>query len=281
MKNFLLFTLIFCFASSLLASTKEEAEILFSQRADDEENALKAALIYADLAKAAPDVMTKAELLYRESEARYYYGTNLKGYWPIEISGVAEVPDEYKKERMAIHKIAYEILLPVMQELKAMPQSDDRDDLLAQVIFFYGANLGKWGENNGPVASLGQWGTLKAAMEEIKDLNRLAETEAYGSYRILGRGFYKLASLPGFGYKKAVTYLKKAYEGSLNSEKTTSIHGLNVLFYAEALVKVDETALAKSILESFIAVNPETLHVGRIPETKVEQEFARKLLATL
>jgi len=280
MKSFLSLSMIFCFVTNLWANTPDMARDLYAQRADDVENALKAAQIYADLAKVAPDLMTKADLLYRESEARYYYGTNLKGYWPIEISDVSEVPDEYKKERMEIHKQAYEILVPVMNELKAMPQSTERDDLLAKVIFFYGANLGKWGENNGPVASLGQWGTLKAAMEEIKDLNRV-ETEAYGSYRIIGRGFYKLAALPGFGYKKAVTYLKRAYEGSLNEEKTTSVHGLNVLFYAEALVKVDETALAKAILENFISVNPETLHPGRIPETKGEQEFAKKLLETL
>ena len=261
---------------TVFAITVEEADLLYADRGTDVANAQEAAKIYEQLATESRDNYTKALMLYKESEAIYYVGTNIEGYWPIEIKGVAETPDDLKKDRKAIHDSAVEKIKNAIPLFAGMPESPEKIELLAKVTYIYGSNLGKWGENNGPLSSLAKWPELKAKMLEILKMKQ-AHIADFGAYRVLGRAYLKLPRIAGGSNDQSLRYLQMAYDGSLN-ELGECIHGLNVLYLAETLIDMKKKTEARDILQKFINSDFNTLNPSRIPETKGEQEFAKILL---
>ncbi|MCO4793734.1 MAG: hypothetical protein KC493_08485 [Bacteriovoracaceae bacterium] len=258
MKNLLVIAAM-TMSFNVLANDVETAQNLFANRGENVANAQEAADIYGALAAAATENGVKADLYYRQSEATYYVGT------------IASDDDDKED----IHEAGYK------QAEKAIALVDGTDDMdeeetLAKAQFFYGANLGKYGEAKGIIASLSRVPELKKAMQVIIDLG-LEDVEQYGANRILGRLYFKLPGFAGGDKKKSEKLLAAAVENTLNDEGTVSVHGLNNLYYAEVLKKNKKKAQACKILKAFSAQDGTTLLDTRIPETTKEIEEAKEM----
>jgi hypothetical protein len=261
MKNLLLLGSLLL-SMSIVAQTIEDAEFLFEDRGEDLANAVESAEIYGQLAAESTDKGEKANLLYRQSEAIYYVGTQ------------AQTKDEQEK----IHNNGVLISEASIALLEGQVDNADQKHTLTEALFFWGANKGKWGAARGVLASLGAIGPLKKTMNKILALNE--KVEQYGANRILGRLY---AKIPKIGYggsnKKSLTHLKKAFENTLEGG-LVSVHGTNNIFYAEILEETGDTAKACEILKEFSVQDPETLLDTRIPETAKEIEEAKTLMVT-
>jgi hypothetical protein len=245
---------------NVMAQSVEDAEFLFEDRGEDVENAIEAAQIYGDLASLATEKGEKANLLYKQSEAIYYVGTQ------------AASKDEQEK----IFNNGVLVAEASIALLEGQVDNADEKHTLTEALFFWGANKGKWGAARGVLASLGAIGPLKNAMNKILALNE--KVEKYGADRILGRLY---AKIPKIGYggskKKALKHLEKAFENSLEGGKV-SVHGTNNIYYAEILEETGNTAKACEVLKEFSVQDPETLLDTRIPETTKEIEEAKTLM---
>lgn len=257
---------LLAFSVSTMAQVNEAemAKDLYSQRGETAvgiENSAKAADIYGRLADAETvDMAKKATLLNKESQAAYYVGTQMK-------TDEAKIP-----VFLRAMQAADEAIVAMGDETKL---DEAGKEILATAYYYSGANLGKWAEANGIASSLGRWGELQEKMKKVIALKK-ESVQAYGAHRILGRAYYKLPAPLGSN-KKADAYLKAAFEKTMNADGI-SIHGLNVLFYADLLIATDRKADAKTILTKFVAAKPAELNADRAPETIAEQrEAAQKL----
>ena len=260
MKNLLLVGGLLVSVASF-ANTVEMAEVLYSLRGEDVSNAQEAAKIYGDLANASTEKGEKANLYFKQSEAVYFIGTQNK--------------DEDEQEK--IHENGYELANKAVKLLEGQVDDFEQEETLAKAYFFYGANLGKWAEARGIGSSLGRAGELKDTMNKIIDLGQ-EDIENYGANRILGRVYFKLPVIAGGSKKKAEKILAEAFENTLSDDADVSVHGLNNLYYAEALEARNKKDQACEILKEFSVQDPETLLDTRIPETALEIEQAKKLM---
>lgn len=258
---------LLAFAMPLMAQDldAEIAKDLYAQRGVSYEKAAQAADIYGRLADAETvDMAKKSTLLNKESQAAYYVGTQMK-------TDEAKIPVFLRAMQAADEAIA-----SMGDETKL---DEAGKEILATAYYYSGANLGKWAEANGIASSLGRWGELQEKMKKVIALKK-ESVQAYGAHRILGRAYYKLPAPLGSN-KKADAYLAKAFTSTLKEGTKVSIHGLNVLFYADLLIATDRKGEAKAILTEFVAQNPETFNVDRIPETIAEQKEASEKLKDL
>lgn len=177
-----------------------------------------------------------------------------------------------------IHEAGYELAQEAIDLL-----ADDADDLddealetLSKSYFFYGANLGKYGEAKGIIASLSRVPELKRNMQAIYDLD-MEHVEQYGANRVLGRLYYKLPGFAGGDKGKSEELLREAVKETLAPGTNVSVHGLNNLYLAETLEKNKKKGEACSLLKEFSQQNGETLLPTRIPETKKEIEEAKAM----
>ncbi|EQC49877.1 hypothetical protein M899_2605 [Bacteriovorax sp. BSW11_IV] len=214
------------FAVVANANTLEEAQTLFANRGENVANAKKAADIYATLAAKASGV-EKANLLLGEAEAIYYVG----------------IKADAKKEKLSLHERGYEAAQKAENLLKASAATKTE---IAISNYWFAANIGKWGEAKGVLASLGKWySDMKPALEEIKDLDDTIQD--YGVYRILGMGYLKV---PGESNNEGLNYLVKAYTNTIRTvevdgeELELSYHVNNVVFLLEGMVKEKKLKLA-------------------------------------
>lgn len=248
-----------------------EAKTLYAKRSETVEgiaNAGQAAEAYKALADGeVADMAKKATLLNKESQAAYYVGTQVK-------TDAEKIPVFLRAMKAADAAIA--ALTPTEATL-----DEAGKEILATSYYYSGANLGKWAEANGIASSLGRWGELQDKMKKVIALKK-ESVQAYGAFRILGRAYYKLPAPLGSN-KKALYYLEKAFNATkLNNDvNEISIHGLNVLFYADLLIATDRKPEAKAILTSFVAKDANTFNPDRIPETKAEQKEAAEKLKDL
>ncbi|MBT7609253.1 MAG: hypothetical protein HN576_05825 [Bacteriovoracaceae bacterium] len=244
-----------------IAQSVEDAEFLFEDRGEDVANAVEAAEIYGDLAAVSTEKGEKANLLYRQSEALYYVGTQAKS----------------KDDQEKIHNNGVKVSEAAISLLEGQVDNADQKHTLTEALFFWGANKGKWGAARGVLSSLGAIGPLKKSMNKILALNE--KVEKFGADRILGRLY---AKIPKIGYggskKKSLKHLKKAFENTLIPGGTVSVHGTNNIYYAEILEETDNTAKACEVLKEFSVQDPETLLETRIPETTKEIEDAKTLM---
>jgi hypothetical protein len=242
---------------NVMANDVDTADQMFAQRGEAVANAQKAADLYGQLAAAAADKAEKAGLFVKQSAATYFVGTKAKD----------------DKEKMKLHEAGYNQAQKAVDLLKDNTDDFDQEETLAKSYFYYGANLGKYGEAKGIIASLSRVSELKANMQAISDLG-MENVEEYGANRILGRLYFKLPGFAGGDDDKSERLLKEAVENTLSDDGTVSVHGLNNLYLADTLKKKKKKTEACKILKNFMKQDAETLLETRIPETKEEQTEA-------
>ena len=265
------------FGFSLFADTAQRAEELYGQRGENIKNALMATKIYHQLAKQESAQEAKAEFLIRESEASYYVG----GYW------------DKRKYKLTAYSQGLEAAETVV-EMFAEPANPRQKEFKARGLYWYGVNLGKYGQTKGIFASTRNTPKLEETMNTIIDMG-YGDIYSYGAYRVLGRLADRTPGIFGGSKKKARKYLAKAFENTLLEDAGVSVHGLNNIYYAEALMEGDSIAFtfksrseiileiinnkkACGILASFVQQNPTTLLKTRSAETVAEMAKAEKLL---
>lgn len=281
MKTILLTMLL---TLSVYSATEADADKNYAQRAKGPEFAKNAASLYEEVASKESNPVKKAELLYKQAQAIYYYGTQQKS-------------DNVKEK---IHEQGYIVSARAVNLLEGRGDTASEDfsgkvvhgtkALLAKALYEYSSNLGKWGEARGVLASLGQWPKLKAALNLIVGLGEEGkQVHSYGAYRILGRAYMKV---PYESKQQAEEYLKEAYVNTTISldggELKISNNSTNVFYYLDILRKNDNKKSFCYVMDSWyyfvdLATNDESIlneyNPEMIPETKIdletfEQEFS-------
>lgn len=216
MKKIILIAL-FTLSFQALSATKLEANELYDQRGEDRNFAKQAADMFNQLATQESDKLTKAQMKVSESRALYFYGRTAAT----------------KNEKKDIYVMGYSAATEAINLLTGTNFNTD----LAYAHYYYAANLGKWGEANGALASLGKWPELKAQLDIIDSLGEEAKAiESYGSMRTRGRALHKLP----FGNKKeALKYLKFSFDNSIADDFDMSASTTTTLYYLDILVKTN------------------------------------------
>jgi len=263
MKNALaVLAMTFALVAPSFAS-EEQAAVLFTKRGENAAYAQQAAAHYAQLAQAEADVLKRAQLKTNEAEATYYYGTKVN-----DRDSKMDVHDKGQKAAM--------VAVGLLSSAPGVPARPEFTVSLARAYYFYGANLGKWGEAKGVLASLGRWPELKENMFHIVNLGAEAQkVEDFGVFRVLGRAYMKV---PYESSAQGLDFLKKANQGTQVSVKgiTLSKNSTNVVYFLDILKKQDEIDLfceqyakfakvSKFVETDLVAYNSE-----RVPETKTD-----------
>ncbi|MBI2520490.1 MAG: hypothetical protein HYV97_08730 [Bdellovibrio sp.] len=234
------------------AYANEEAAQLWSQRGESKENALKAANMVRDLSGTEQNVAVKADLKTREAEYIYYVG-------------VREGSKDAKKKA---HERGQEA---AQAAVKLLANAADAKTALARANYFYAINLGKWGEANGVLSSLGRWPELRDRLDVIDSLDKTVED--YGSLRTRARAFHKLP----FGDKKeAEALLDEASENTLADDYKISRNSTTVFFYLDILVQNKNAKKFCEVYKEFKKLSQGTeedlvaYNALRVPETKTD-----------
>ncbi|OFZ17209.1 MAG: hypothetical protein A2X86_01800 [Bdellovibrionales bacterium GWA2_49_15] len=238
------------------AYANEEAAQLWTKRGESKENALKAANIVRDLGASEQNTALKADLKTREAEYIYYVG-------------VREGSKDAKKKAHERGQDAAQVAVNLMANAK----TPDGKIALARANYFFAINLGKWGEANGVLSSLGRWGELRDRLDVIDSLDKTVED--YGSLRTRARAFHKLP----FGDKKeAEALLAEASENTLADGFKISRNSTTVFFYLDILAKNSNAKKFCEVYKEFkglAEVSDEELaeyNAVRVPETKTDLE---------
>jgi hypothetical protein len=239
----------------------DEAESLWEGRGENVVKALEASDMYKALSNTeVAGSYEQAEALLLQTETLFFYA---------DASSNIDVKKKF-------HGLGEDIALRAGGMFKNLGD----DENLALSYFWAGAHLGKWGLANGVLASLFKVKKLMKHIAVIKNAGG-QELMSYGYNRLLGRLFFKLP-WPKGDKKEALRLAKEGYEKTINEDFGVSEHGLNNIYYAEYLIQSGNKAEAKRILKSFVAItNYEDFNSERMPETKIEQATARKLLNNL
>lgn len=239
-------------------------------------SAQEAADLYAKAVEASSNNSDKAKNLSGQSEALYFVGdASAEKSVRIDkfLKGMTAADAATKALGIAdITKVTAEQL----NQLKSSLSAGDLQ-IMGDALYFRGANLGQWGQANGVTQSLGKWGELRKNMEIMQTLG-LTASHDYGSFRILGRGYFKIPGLLGGDMNKATKYLQQAVANTLVAGKKISRNGTNNNYYAEILNENGDTDAAKALLQEFIAADPSQMDAKSIPELKRTQQEAKELL---
>lgn len=255
-----LFVSTFVFAADNVAKEKlAEAQTLFADRTD------------ATKVEEAIEVLDEALLEAKDATVVYdvklFYSKVL--YWKgkhVQTDG----------EKIKIHD----------QGVELAEEAIEAKDY-AEAYYWKAAQLGRWAEAKGVIASLSKKGEMIRTLKMVDrkplrhqpkgaDPKKPVKGEAYqgfGADRILGRLYFKLPGFAGGSTRKAKKHLSKAF-------KEAPEYPLNVIYYAEVLYSeksAADKAMAKRILDEMLAKDPANLVPGRGPEAKEEFETARRL----
>lgn len=256
--------LAICILAHALGATafanETDAQTLFSKRGENKDNAKLAADAYSDLAQSETVNLKKAQLLSKEAEAIYFYGTRVNDN---EIKKSAH--DRGQKTAM--------VAVGILAQAPGVARDPSYKTDLARAYYWYGANLGKWGEANGVLASLGRWPELKSNMQNILQLDD--SVEDYGVYRILGRGYMKV---PFESSTEGLKFLKKGYDSTLTTVAglTLSRNSTTVVYYLDILKKKEEVETFCKVFAGFAKVakmseaDQTSYNPNRLPETKTD-----------
>jgi hypothetical protein len=270
-------------APSVQAATTEElvqkAEGAFKERDYNSPGIAKAneaAGIYGQVVAAQTDAKAQAKYLAKQAEALYFVGHantdrdlkikyHLAGMESadkgVKVFGITDVTDVEPKQ---------------IAELKKSLTAEELN-LLGELLYQRGANLGQWGAANGVTASLGRWSELRETMNLIIKLG-VQTTREYGALRTLGRGYHQIPGLLGGDNGKAEKYLQTAVEKTKAPGAIYSTNGYNNVYYAEVLRDTDKEQQGRELLEAFLKADPNTLNKDAVPETKKAQSEAAELL---
>ncbi len=141
------------------------------------------------------------------------------------------------------------------------------------IKFWYGANLGRWAETHGFLASAtsGVAGTLRSLCKDIIELD--PEYEGGGGYRILAQVHFHTPKIPlVMGWPSD----EKALELVTKAMKIAPEHFTNLLLNAEILLKFDRKEEAREQLLRIKALQPAPPTL--IPDRYVQYR-ARKLMS--
>lgn len=263
MKRFVVGLFAAGLSFAALAMDAQTAKELYDARGADTQNAVKAHAAYVELAKAATDKTVATEYYWRASLAVYYVGLKAKNNADQK---------KWHEQGMATAKAGIALL-------ENAATTEEQKETLANALYHYGVNLGKWGEANGVASSLGKWPELEETMKKIIKLNK-AYVQDFGAYRTLGRALYKLP-WPLGSNAKALKFLETAVEKTKNGHPLLSQNALNNVFYAQVLIAEKQKDKARQILEALIAVDAKTFNPDRVPETLMDQADAREVLRSL
>lgn len=254
---------LFSFAASANYQTAEE---LYKLRGENVQNAFKAYELYLDMAKTEPSEDLKAQNYWLAGQAVFFVGEAAKD----------------NSEKKKYHTMGFEAAAKgvALLEPKWDSLSESQKEILANSYYWYGGNLGKWGEANGIASSLGRWPELQNNMKNIIAL-KMQHIQDFGAFRILARAFYKLP-FPLGSNKKAYNYIEKACEETKHPKYGISRNSLNVLYYAQIMIATGYADDAEKMLKTLVDITDlNDYNPDRVPETKVEQAEAVALLNSL
>ncbi len=239
------------------ANTVEMAMDLYSKRGEDTQNAKKAADIYGKLAASETDMLTKGKLMIAQSEATYFLGTKATE----------------KKDKQRIHSAGYETALKAVRLLREVPGEEAITER-SRALYFYGSNLGKWGETKFILKVLKIWKEdLKPRMMKLVTLDD--SVEDYGVYRIIGRAFIKV---PNESSSKGVGYLEKAFEATKveTEDFTVAKNSTTTRYLLWAYQEVEEVDKFCELYDNYEAfteadrADQDAVNEDLIPETQEE-----------
>lgn len=257
------------FGASAFAVTPEEAREFFQKRDQGIEWSLKAADAYKSLATSSSrSEVEKASFKINEAEALYFH--------------IGLIPDgrSNKKEKLEKYERAYNAAISGAGVLASAPGVAKKPEFkteLARAYYWYSANLGKWGETKGVLASLGRWGELKEHVNYALKLDKTVED--YGPNRIFSRAYLKV---PFESNDEALAFAKEAYKNTLTTVSgiEMSRHTTTVLYYLNALEDRRQTDTFCEVFDNFSDLSrlsdAELLQYNpkRLPETKADiKEF--------
>lgn len=238
----------------------EEAGQLWTKRGEAAENALKAANMVRDLAESVQDTAAKADLKTREAEYIYYVGGR-------------ETSKEAKKKQHERGYNAAQVAVNLLAKDGSgkTPRVADQKTELARGHYFYAINLGKWGEANGVLSSLGRWPELRDRLEIIESLDKTVED--FGANRVRARAYQKLP----FGSKEdAEKLLAEATENTLADSYEISKNSTTAVYYLDILAKNKNASTFCAVyktLKELSVLSDEALaqyNEARLPETKTD-----------
>jgi hypothetical protein len=144
-----------------------------------------------------------------------------------------------------------------------------RDPRSAQAHYWYGVNMGSYGQTRGKLKTLFLVGPLKEAFQEVV---RLDPTCYYGGgYRALGKLYFELPGFAGGDKKKAEEYLRM-------SLKVEPCYTLTLLYLAELLADSHRDSEARDVLERLMNCRPPP---GFEREYRQDQAEGKRLLERL
>lgn len=139
-------------------------------------------------------------------------------------------------------------------------------------LYWYSSNLGKWAKAKGFTTLLGNKDTIKAAMERC-----LALDETYffgGPHRYFGAYYAVAPSFAGGDLDKSQAHYQKSLVLAPNAVST------KVLMAENYATKRQDKELYQKLLNEVLAV-PDDIIPALVPETKVEKQKAKELLAAI
>lgn len=137
-------------------------------------------------------------------------------------------------------------------------------------LYWYSSNLGKWAKAKGFTTTLGNKDTIKAVMERCLALD---ETFFFGGpHRYFGAYYAVAPSFAGGDLNKSKEHFEKSLVLAPEALST------KVLMAENYAVKSQDRELFTKLLNEVLAA-PDDIIAGLEPETKVEKEKARELLA--
>lgn len=239
--------------------------------------AQEAADLYVKAAEASAGI-EKAMYLNEAAGAIYFVG---------EASTTNNVKIEKHLKGIELADAALKILgiesVPALTDAQVQELKKGSKEAIAQIgegLYYRGTHLGQWGQANGVVQSLSKWPELRRNMELIPAFGLVAIHD-FGAFRVLGRGYYKIPGLLGGDMKKATSYLKAAFEKTKFGGEGFSVNGYNNIYYAEVLKENNQAAMAKEILQKFIAADPAKINADGVVELKQAQSQAKDVLKSL
>lgn len=244
-----------------------EGDALWKERAD------KAKLMAAiEKWESVADKANDAELFAKLSRAHYLLGD---GFYVLEGNATAR-DAEYQK---GLDWATRALKVGAPEFAKAMAEGKKHHEAIALApkeavpgMYWYATNLGKWAASKGFATRLRYKDDIKATMVHVKSLDEMyfhaAPWRYFGSFEAVTAG------LAGGSLEKSEENFKKAVELAPN------YLGTKVLWAEYLCTKKNDKATYKKLLEEVVAANA-SIDPEIEPENKIEQEKAKKMLATI
>lgn len=251
-------------AAAVEGDPEAEGDALWEQR--DDQAQLEAALAAWELALAAKP--TDVELLVKLARGSYllsdgYFRADKERYLETFEKGV-----DYAERALTASSPEFEKRVRAGETVIKAVESVDAVGVPA--LYWYSSNLGKWAKAKGFTTLLGNKDTIKAIMERCLELD---ESYFYGGpHRYFGAYYAVAPSFAGGDLNKAKAHFDKSLEAAPDAVST------KVLMAENYAVKAQDRELFVKLLEEVLAVEDDIVP-ELVPETKIEKEKARELLA--